>query len=107
MGHFAWELSGAVWFSHLPSQWKTIRTILSVMDFTIFGNPLPDWSEPGVVWVMKDENENGEADDTWYQLAGSDYFFSTTLLDYQVSYANPGGLRPWMLAGRISWGTRD
>jgi hypothetical protein len=69
------------------------------MDFTIFGNPLPDWSEPGVVWVMKDENENGEADDTWYQLAGSDYFFSTTLLDYQVTYTNPGGME----AMDVSW----
>ena len=61
------------------------------VDFTIFGNPLPDWSEPGVVWVMKDENENGEADDTWYQLAGSDYYFSSTLHSYRVSYTNPGG----------------
>lgn len=69
------------------------------VDFTIFGNPLPDWSEPGVVWVMKDENENGEADDTWYQLAGSDYYFSSTLHDYQVSYTNPGGTE----AMDVSW----
>jgi len=61
------------------------------VDFTIFGNPLPDWSEPGVVWVMKDKNGNGETDDTWYQLAGSDYYFSSTLHDYRVSYTNPGG----------------
>lgn len=61
------------------------------VDFTIFGNPLPDWSEPGVVWVMKDENQNDLADDTWYQLAGSDYYFSTTLHNYRVSYTNPGG----------------
>jgi hypothetical protein len=61
------------------------------VDFTLFGNPLPDWSEPGVVWVMKDENENGEADDTWYELAGSDYYFSSTLHNYRVSYTNPGG----------------
>ena len=61
------------------------------VDFTIYGNPLPDWSEPGVVWVMEDENGNGEADDTWYQLAGSDYYFSSTLHDDQVSYTNPGG----------------
>jgi len=69
------------------------------MDFTLFGNPLPDWSEPGVVWVMKDENENGEADDTWYQLAGSDYYFSSTLHNYRVSYANPGGTE----ARDVSW----
>lgn len=61
------------------------------VDFTIFGNPMPDWSEPGVVWVMKDENENGEADDTWYELAGSDYWFSSTQKKHRVSYTNPGG----------------
>lgn len=61
------------------------------VDFTIFGNPMPDWSEPGVVWVMKDENENGEADDSWYELAGSDYWFSTTRKEYSVRYSNPGG----------------
>jgi hypothetical protein len=61
------------------------------VDFTIFGNPLPEWAEPGVVWVMKDENGNGEADDAWYELAGSDYWFSSTLKQYQVTYSNPGG----------------
>lgn len=61
------------------------------VDFTIFGNPMTDWSEPGIVSVMKDVNGNGLADDTWYELAGSDYFFSSTLKDYQVTYENPGG----------------
>ncbi|NLF43556.1 MAG: T9SS type A sorting domain-containing protein [Bacteroidales bacterium] len=70
------------------------------IDFIIFGNPLPDWSEPGVVWVMKDENNNGLPDDQWYQLAGSDYYFSSTRKNYQVSYSNPGGQSaedvPWV-----------
>lgn len=61
------------------------------MDFTIFGNATSGWSEPGVVWVMKDENENSLPDDTWYELAGSDYHFSTTLRNYEVNYSNPGG----------------
>jgi len=69
------------------------------VDFTIFGNPTADWSEPGVVWVMKDENENSLPDDTWYELAGSDYYFSSTRKDYRVSYYNPGGQEarnvPW------------
>ncbi|MFH0757711.1 MAG: T9SS type A sorting domain-containing protein [Bacteroidota bacterium] len=60
------------------------------VDFTIFGNPLPDWSEPGVVWVLKDENGNGAPDDSWYELAGSDYYFSSTRKNYQVIYTNPG-----------------
>ena len=69
------------------------------VDFTIYGNPLPEWSEPGVVWVMKDENGNGEPDDTWFQLAGSDYYFSSTNHDYQVTYTDPGGTA----AMDVSW----
>lgn len=69
------------------------------VDFTIFGNPLAEWSEPGIVWVMKDVNGNGLPDDTWYQLAGSDHYFSTTMQGYRVTYTNPGGTRakdvPW------------
>lgn len=61
------------------------------VDFTIFGNPLPDWSEPAVVFVMQDANNNGLADDTWYELAGSDYYFSSSTNNYEVTYTNPGG----------------
>jgi hypothetical protein len=60
------------------------------VDFIIFGNPLPDFYEPGIVSVMKDENNNGLPDDTWYELAGSDYFFSSTIRDFEVTYFNPG-----------------
>ena len=59
------------------------------VDFILFGNPTPTWSEPATVWVMKDENRNGLPDGTWYQLAGSDYYFSTTKHDYEVTYFNP------------------
>ncbi|MDD4848336.1 MAG: T9SS type A sorting domain-containing protein [Bacteroidales bacterium] len=59
------------------------------VDFTIFGNSLPTWSEPGVVSVMKDDNGNGFPDDVWYELAGSDYFFSSTIKNYQTTYYNP------------------
>jgi len=71
------------------------------VDFVIYGNPVEDlsnpeidnpgiWSEPGIVSVMKDVNKNGLPDDSWYELAGSDYFFSTTIKDYEVAYTNPG-----------------
>jgi hypothetical protein len=59
------------------------------VDFTIFGNAYQDWSEPAVVWVMKDENQNGLPDDTWYELAGSDYHFTTTKKNYKVTWINP------------------
>lgn len=80
------------------------------IDFVIVGNPLENisntalnnnvtWAEPGIVSVMKDENSNGEADDTWYELAGSDYFFSTTIKNYSVTYTNPGG----DVAANVPW----
>lgn len=69
------------------------------VDFTIFGNPLEHWSEPGIVWVMKDDNENGLPDDTWYELAGSDYHFSSSKRDYVVTYTNPMEV----LASNVPW----
>jgi hypothetical protein len=64
------------------------------VDFTVFGNPLATnkfvtWSEAGAVMVMKDENGNGQADDTWYELAGSDYYFKSSIKNYQITYTNP------------------
>lgn len=59
------------------------------IDFTIMGNALLDWAEPGIVYVMKDENSNGIADDIWYELAGSDHYFSSTNRDYSITYFNP------------------
>ncbi len=72
------------------------------VDFIIFGNPSAAWSEPGIVWVMKDENGNGQPDATWYQLAGSDYFFSSTRHNETITYFNPGepGVSvPWETGG--------
>jgi hypothetical protein len=40
-------------------------------DIVTGGNAFAGWEEPGVVWVMKDENRNGMPDDTWYELKGS------------------------------------
>jgi len=69
------------------------------VDFTIFGNPMTDWSEPGVVSVMEDLNANGKADDRWYELAGSDYYFSSSRRAYSLSYINPGD----SVASDIPW----
>jgi hypothetical protein len=52
----------------------------------IYGNPLIGWSEPGTVWVMQDENGNGEADDTWYELAGSETGKPTAKQRYALAY---------------------
>ncbi len=56
------------------------------VDFSIFGNAYEGSSEPGIVMVMKDENKNGKADDTWYELKGNEYDNNSTTTDYTLTY---------------------
>ncbi len=60
-------------------------------DFEVIGNSFDGSSEPGVVWVMQDENGNGMADDTWYELRGSETGAATTIQEYAVTYYRPSG----------------
>ena len=60
-------------------------------DLGILGNSFSGSSEPGIVWVMQDENGNGEPDDTWYELAGSETGKETTIQNYAVTYYRPSG----------------
>lgn len=60
-------------------------------DLGIVGNAFDGSSEPGVVWVMQDENGNGYPDDTWYELAGSETGKFETYRDYAVTYYRPSG----------------
>ena len=46
-------------------------------------------AEPGIVMVSVDENQNGLPDDTWYELAGSEYYKPETLHGYSVTYSRP------------------
>ena len=48
-----------------------------------------NYSEPGIVWVMQDEDGNGLPDDTWYELKGSEYGLDCTAQDYAVTYYRP------------------
>ena len=65
------------------------------VDFTIKGNSFIAaekgvWTEPGAVQVMEDVNGNGIPDDgEWYELAGSDYWLSTTKHNVEITYYNP------------------
>ena len=61
-------------------------------DFGVIGNAFDGSSEPGVVWVMQDENGNGFPDDTWYELAGSEHGKFETYRDYAVTYYRPTGI---------------
>ncbi|MFT4203526.1 MAG: hypothetical protein QM610_06380 [Chitinophagaceae bacterium] len=61
-------------------------------DLGIYGNAPSsyNWDEPGIVMVSQDVNNNGIADDTWYELAGSQYDSTSTILGYKVTYYNSG-----------------
>ena len=58
-------------------------------DLAILGNSFSGSSEPGIVWVMQDENGNGLPDDTWYELAGSETGKAETIQNYAVTYYRP------------------
>lgn len=60
-------------------------------DLSINGNAFFNWSEPGIVWVMQDENGNGLPDDTWYELKGSETGGPNTHERYAITYYKPGG----------------
>ncbi len=46
-------------------------------------------AEPGIVLVSKDTNGNGLPDDTWYELAGSEYGKDTETRNYEITYYRP------------------
>jgi hypothetical protein len=60
-------------------------------DFSIGGSAFDNSSEPGIVWVMQDVDGNGEPDDEWYELKGSDTGREGTLRRYAVTYYKPAG----------------
>lgn len=82
-------------------------------DLIVFGNPLADFAEPGIVWVMKDANGNGLPDDTWYEIKGSEYNQPGYVRDYEVTYTKPaagGGPVAWRdnkgNSGTVNMGTK-
>lgn len=78
-----------------------IRNLEGQYDLKILGNsfyadanpqqgmPRGGNSEPGIVMVSRDDNHNGLPDDTWYELAGSEYRKTSTRHHYTLSYARP------------------
>lgn len=63
-------------------------------DFRIEGNALSsgtsgNGSEPGIVMVSLDRNNNGIPDDEWYELAGSEYYKPETDRDYSITFYRP------------------
>jgi uncharacterized protein YjdB len=81
---------------------RPVRNVPGKYDFRIWGNaftadanPNPNASklggscEPGIVMVSKDVNGNGEPDDPWYELAGSEYKSPATIKNYKITYYKP------------------
>lgn len=58
-------------------------------DLMIYGNAFTGFAEPGVVWVMQDSNNNGLADDTWYELTGSAEGTAGLIRNYAITYTRP------------------
>lgn len=58
-------------------------------NFAVRNSVYTNYSEPGIVWVMQDEDGNGLPDDTWYELKGSEYGLPCTIQDYAVTYYRP------------------
>lgn len=58
-------------------------------EIAIKGNPYSYQSEPGIVWVSMDENGDGLPNDTWYELAGSEYGTENETLNYAITYYKP------------------
>lgn len=58
-------------------------------NIAITGNAFDGSSEPGIVWVMQDENGDGLPNDTWHELKGSEYGLPETIQDYEVTYYRP------------------
>jgi hypothetical protein len=67
----------------------SVDNVSGEYSFSIKGNAFGTWGEPGVVWVSQDENGNGEADDTWYELRGSQTSQAGTIQRYAVTWFKP------------------
>lgn len=74
----------------------TIQNLKGEKDFRVLGNAFPGSSEPAIVMVAYDKNQNGKPDaDEWYELAGSEYKKATTMKGYEITYSrNEDGHEP-------------
>lgn len=50
-----------------------IENVKDEYDFIVLGNAFEGNAEPGIVMVSYDKNGNGEPDDEWFELKGSEY----------------------------------
>lgn len=68
-------------------------------DIMLYGNAMTQFAEPGIIWVMQDENGDGWPNDTWYELAGSEFGKPGYERNYSVTYFRPSSPDddvPWL-----------
>lgn len=82
------------WGGYLVAGFAQPVTNTGGYDLLIAGNAFNNSSEPGIVWVMRDENGNGRPDDVWYELRGSRYDDARTVHGYEVTYTRPAENQP-------------
>lgn len=89
--HFArrWMVSLGACGGYLVAGFDHSVTNSGGYDLCIKGNPFNYQSEPGIVWVSQDENGDGLPNDTWYELAGSEYGTDNWQAQYAITYYRP------------------
>ncbi|MFI3268592.1 MAG: PKD domain-containing protein [Rikenellaceae bacterium] len=90
----------------------TVSNVKGEKDIAIMGNAFSasyttQWnggsSEPGIIMVSMDTNENGLPDDEWYEIAGSEYNNSTTIKNYEITYYRPENDAAEAISEYIRW----
>ena len=84
-----WMTSLGGWGGYLIVGFDHSITNSGEYDLCIKGNPYNYQSEPGIIWVSQDENGDGQPNDTWYELAGSEYGTANWEADYAMTYYRP------------------
>ena len=63
-----------------------VENVKGEYDFIVLGNAFEGNAEPGIVMVSYDKNGNGEPDDEWYELAGSEFGNKSTWFNVDSTY---------------------
>jgi len=106
---FANMVSLGAWGGSITFKFDHSVQNLDGADLGIYGNAFSSFDEPGIVMVSQDLNNNGIADDPWFELGGSQYDSTTTIHNYKMTYYNPNGSVdvPWKdnqgNSGIVAW----
>jgi hypothetical protein len=94
-GDRPFDVSLGAWGGYIVYKFDHSVEKRSGKELKIMGNAFGTWNEPGTVWVMQDEDGDGEPNDTWYELAGNRTRLSQTKQRYAVTYTRLAGQTNW------------